>query len=131
MLAVGDGEGRGRSWLGLRRVNADSAETLGDSGRLARDAVEAAWSGEYAVLVRLPDYLPAALAPGDSGEGVAWLRRRAATLDPDMEAGEDAYSEDLESWVAGFQERVGLPVTGTADAATLVLAAAHGGTDES
>lgn len=129
LLAVRDDGAR--SWLAVRRVNADGAETLDDSGRLARDAVEGAWSGEYAVLVRLPDYLPAALAPGDSGKGVAWLRRRAASLDPDMDAGDNAYAEDLENWVAGFQERVGLPVTGTADAATLVLAAAHGGTDGS
>ncbi len=129
LLALGD-PGSGRQWLGARRVSPSSLEPLEGPRTLSRERVESAWSGEYALLVRLPDFLPASLEPGDNGEGVAWLRRRAAALDAGIESGGTDYGDDLKSWVSDFQARAGLPATGVADAATLVLIAARGGVDD-
>lgn len=129
VLALG-GEAGERSWLAARRVKAGELEPLGGPPALARELVEASWTGEYALLVRLPEFLPATLEPGDKGKAVAWLRRHAAAMDPEVDQGGDDYSDALGSWVAGFQTRNGLPATGTADAATLVLIAAHGGMDD-
>jgi general secretion pathway protein A len=130
VLALGEEAGE-RRWLAARRVEAGELEPLDGSPTLARKVVGTAWTEEYALLVRLPEFLPAELEPGEQGEADAWLRRQAASLDPEVDQEGDDYSDRLESWVAGFQTRNGLPATGTADAATLVLVAAHGDMDDS
>lgn len=118
-----------RQWLGVRRVDARSMVPLEGARPLSRESVEPLWTGEYALLVRLPEFLPAALAPGDTGEGVAWLRQRAAAMDAGISGEGDGYDGNLEAWVTDFQARAGLPATGTADAATLVLVAARSAAD--
>lgn len=132
LLALG-GEAPGGRWLGARRVTGESLEPLEGAEPVSRDVVESRWTGEYALLVRLPDFLPASLAPGDNGRGVTWLRGRASAMGEDVPTNgdNDRYGPELEAWVAGFQARAGLPATGIADAATLVLVAARGGLDES
>lgn len=124
-----DGDGADPRWVTARRATGAGLSVLGGDSRLSRAAVEGEWGGEYVVLVRLPDRVPATLEPGDTGPGVAWLRERIASLDPAFPQEGDEYEETTEQWVADFQRRAGLPVTGIADAATLVLVAAHSGSE--
>lgn len=128
LLDIGGPEPDGK-WFAARAVRDDAVEPMQGGTPLRRSAVEDAWTGDYALLLRLPDFLPATLAPGETGRGVTWLREQAAQLEPGLSGESSAYGDDLESWVAGFQRRAGLPATGIADAATLVLVAAHAGGD--
>lgn len=125
LLELGGSEGE--SWLAGERAMDRSLRVLGRDEPLPRERVEAQWSGSYALLVRLPEFLPASLEPGDAGPAVGWLRARALRLGADLPAGGHEYDPALGDWIAAFQSRRGLPATGIADAATLVLVAACAG----
>lgn len=130
LLRLGDDASSEPRWLAARGARADSVQPLGGESALPRDLVEPRWTGDYAVLVRLPGFLPDSLGPGDNGRGVAWLRSRVAALDAGFPAEGDVYDERLAAWMSDFQARAGLPATGSADPATLVLLAAHSGAED-
>jgi len=120
LLRLGD---TGR-WLPARAVNAESVQLLDGKGQLPAGRVQAAWSGQYAVLLRLPEVVGETLAPGSEGPAVAWLRERARELGANLVEG-NRYDAGVSDWVRDFQHRAGLPPTGSADAATLVMLAAR------
>lgn len=113
------------AWIAASNVEEDGLTRLEGGARLAREAVERRWSGQYALLLRLPGDVPASISPGDGGPAVAWLRARARRLDAALDDEAPVYDQELERWVRRFQDRVGLPATGIADAATLVLIVAR------
>lgn len=117
----------GEQWLLAREVDGAGVVSLPGEKRIGRNGVANHWTGRYVVLVRLPAALPPVLTPGDEGPGVAWLRERAAALGGDLPQEPARYDEQLRRWVRQFQSGAGLPATGIADAATLVLVAARSG----
>lgn len=115
----------GDAWIVAERVDNGGLQPLGETRRLSRAQVGPRWQGDYVILLRLPEELPGTLSPGDEGPAVAWLRERARALDATLEDRRAVYDQGLREWIARFQSETGLPATGIADAATLVLIAAR------
>ena len=92
-----------------------SGETLS----VPRSLIELHWLGDYRVLWRAPDWVPATLRAGDKGPGVIWLRERLASaeaqegLDGSIGQG-DEFDNDLERRLRRLQIRLGLIADGIA-----------------
>jgi general secretion pathway protein A len=96
--------------IGERAVNASL-------GALARQ-----WTGEYSMLWRAPSVLRETLRPGDSGDGVVWLRQRLAMLDGDVSLAADNHLFDaaLSRRIEQFQRERGLNPDGNVGPQTLI-----------
>ncbi len=86
-------------------------------GALARQ-----WTGEYSMLWRAPAALRETLRPGDSGDGVVWLRKRLAMLDGDASVAADnpLFDAALSRRVEQFQRERGLNPDGSVGPQTLI-----------
>jgi general secretion pathway protein A len=80
------------------------------------------WSGESLLLWRSPTEVRETLRPGDSGAGVAWVRRQLARLDGQSppSAENTLYDADLVQQVKRFQLARGLRADGSVGPQTLI-----------
>ena len=66
--------------LGLDEQRA-RIELSGETLTLPRSLIELHWLGDYRVLWRAPDWVPATMRSSDKGPGVIWLRERLAAAE--------------------------------------------------
>ncbi len=87
--------------------------------RVARDAVEQHWLGEYYVAwPQAPDW-PAELRRGETGAAVDIVMEMAALAEPAWD-GKPVFDENFESWLIAFQRRHGLQADGIIGPRTLM-----------
>jgi len=80
------------------------------------------WSGESLLLWRSPAEVRETLRPGDSGPGVAWVRRQLARLDGQSppSANNELYDAELVQRIKRFQLARGLQADGSVGPKTLI-----------
>jgi len=87
--------------------------------RIARDAVEQRWLGEYYVVwPQAPDW-PVELRKGETGAAVDIVMEMAALAEPAWN-GHPVFDENFESWLVAFQRRHGLQADGIIGPRTLM-----------
>ena len=87
--------------------------------RIARDAVERRWLGEYYVAwPQAPDW-PVEIRRGESGPAVDIVMEMASLADPGWN-GSGLFDENFESWLMAFQRRNGLQADGIIGPRTLM-----------
>jgi len=87
--------------------------------RVARDAVEERWLGEYYVAwPQAPDW-PLEIRRGESGAAVDIVMEMAAFAEPAW-SGSGLFDENFESWLMAFQRRNGLQADGIIGPRTLM-----------
>jgi len=87
--------------------------------RVARDAVEERWLGEYYVAwPQAPDW-PLEIRRGESGAAVDIVMEMAALAEPGW-SGSGLFDENFESWLMAFQRRNGLQADGIIGPRTLM-----------
>ena len=86
----------------------------------SREAIEAAWFGDYSLLWRVPPWESQLIEPGSTQDRDLWLRRalreaeEALSLEPGSPPG------DVESRVLAFQRREGLKTDGVVGPLTII-----------
>ena len=94
-------------------------ELGGETLTLPRSLIELHWLGDYRVMWRAPEWVPATLRNGDRGPGVNWLRERLAAaevqegLEGPIGQGE-VFDTELERRLRRLQIRLGLVADGIA-----------------
>lgn len=93
---------------------------------LDRSALDQFWDGDFVVLWRLPDYVPAKLKRGDSGPAVAWVNSRLASLNEPGAAlrVSDSFDAELEERIRHLQTTFGIQADGIIGPETLFALAA-------
>jgi general secretion pathway protein A len=89
------------------------------SSRVARDAVEQRWLGEYYVVwPQAPDW-PVEIRRGESGAAVDIVMEMASIAEPAW-SGSGVFDERFEAWLMSFQRRNGLRADGIIGPKTLM-----------
>ena len=121
-------QGELRAYALLRGVGPTKLRlNLGGSNYdLDRSALDQFWEGDFVVLWRLPDYVPAKLKRGDSGPAVAWVNSRLASLnEPGAELRvSDSFDAELEERIRHLQTTFGIQADGIIGPETLFALAA-------
>jgi general secretion pathway protein A len=121
ILVLHQGEHQAHALLqgvGAGHVRLDIA---GERYELARASLSKFWNGEFVVVWRLPNDVPASLKRGDAGPGVAWVKGRLATLDDGAaaESGPAFFDAELEERVRKLQVAYGIKADGIVGPETL------------
>ena len=123
VLQLRDMQGRG-FYATLRALDQDSARfVLGKQEKtVALGALAAQWSGQYALLWRMPSQAHENIRSGERGAAVAWLARQLAQIQGrSVEAGEDkVFDEQLLREVKQYQLAQGLIPDGVVGPRTLM-----------
>lgn len=98
----------------------------GSNFDLDRNALDQFWNGDFVVLWRLPDYVPAKLKRGDSGPAIAWVNSRLASLNEATAElrGSDSFDAELEERIRHLQTTFGIKADGIIGPETLFALAA-------
>lgn len=126
VLTLTDTSGRTHE-VALIAINVDSVElAFGDSGgTYPIDEVAELWFGQYMLVWRPPNGLPASIRPGSRGPAVAWLRRSLDAVNgnavSDDKPDNDFFDAALEAKLRDFQRRNRLQVDGLAGEQTQII----------
>ncbi|MGA9332716.1 MAG: AAA family ATPase, partial [Rudaea sp.] len=93
----------------------------GEHWVLAKTDLPAVWKGEFSVIWRLPEDIPATLRVGDAGPGVAWVKKQLARMDSNKadDKGPAYFDTVLEQRVRKLQEAYGIQPDGIVGPETL------------
>ncbi|HET8942744.1 MAG TPA: AAA family ATPase [Rudaea sp.] len=88
---------------------------------LKKTDLSAIWKGDFSVIWRLPEDIPATLRVGDAGPGVAWIKAQLARMDshPADDKGPAYFDAALELRVRKLQEAYGIQPDGIVGPETL------------
>ncbi|MFZ2235926.1 MAG: AAA family ATPase [Dokdonella sp.] len=122
-------QGELRAYALLRGVGPNKLRiNLGGSNYdLDRADLDQFWAGDFIVLWRLPDYVPAKLKRGDSGPAVAWVNSRLASLNEpgaELRVSDDSFDAALEERIRNLQTTFGVKADGIIGPETLFALAA-------
>jgi general secretion pathway protein A len=109
VLLVGAGDNAVRLYLGGKYVE------------LTREAFEHVWNGRFYAVFRVDPAMPAKLARGDAGDGLAWVLSR---LPPEVSAAPGSaapvtFDRSVESRVLALQQRFGIAADGVVGPETM------------
>jgi general secretion pathway protein A len=108
----------------LTRLNDETATVaIGSTTRsVAQHVLVKQWSGDYAMLWRLPPFAENTIWPGESGPAVIWLRQQLALAqgDPGKASAAPLFDDALVNQVKHFQRARGLLPDGAIGVQTLI-----------
>ena len=86
----------------------------------SREAIEAAWFGDYSLLWRVPPWESRLIEPGNTRDREVWLQRALKEAEKALSMARGSTEVDIESRVEAFQRQEGLRADGVVGPLTII-----------